>query len=99
MLFFLFHLSLDKKLLKKIQFRYPCGVCGKSYLRKAHLKRHTRNECIGVPPKFCCDLCPSKYRRNEDLKRHLAKVHNVYLSRRGVEESEVVPSLYYIPYS
>uniref|UniRef100_T1GDQ7 C2H2-type domain-containing protein n=1 Tax=Megaselia scalaris TaxID=36166 RepID=T1GDQ7_MEGSC len=59
------------------ELRYPCQVCGKSYLRKPLLKRHELYECIGIPPKFTCEYCPSRYRRNEDLKRHLYKVHNI----------------------
>ncbi|XP_055918381.1 zinc finger protein with KRAB and SCAN domains 5-like [Eupeodes corollae] len=85
--------------LKKLQLRYPCVTCGKSYLRKAHLKRHMRNECIDVPPKFCCEICPSKYRRNEDLKRHMSKVHHIFLRKRDDVDNEIFPSLYYIPYS
>ncbi|XP_061388714.1 zinc finger protein 816-like [Musca vetustissima] len=57
--------------------RYPCHVCGKSYLRKGHLKRHINNECIGIAPKYVCDRCPSRYKRSEDLRRHLLKAHNV----------------------
>ncbi|XP_055379444.1 zinc finger protein 236-like [Condylostylus longicornis] len=87
-------------LLKSMQLRYPCGICGKSYLRKAHLKRHMRNECIGVPPKFCCDICPSRYRRNEDLKRHLAKVHNINSVKRSTYfDKTIMPSLFYLPYT
>ncbi|XP_073846019.1 uncharacterized protein [Musca autumnalis] len=60
--------------------RYPCTVCGKSYLRKHHLKRHITNECIGIEPKYLCDVCPARYKRSEDLKRHLLKSHNIIRS-------------------
>ncbi|KAI8117463.1 isoforms A/B/D/L, Longitudinals lacking protein [Lucilia cuprina] len=63
------------------QQRYPCNVCGKSYLRKAHLKRHVTNECIGVPPKFACEYCSSRYKRKEDLKRHMLMVHKIDLRK------------------
>lgn len=61
--------------------RYPCNVCGKSYLRKAHLKRHMTCECIGVEPKFWCEYCSSRYKRKEDLKRHILIVHKIDLRK------------------
>uniref|UniRef100_A0A1I8NJY3 C2H2-type domain-containing protein n=1 Tax=Musca domestica TaxID=7370 RepID=A0A1I8NJY3_MUSDO len=60
--------------------RYPCMVCGKSYLRKGHLKRHMTNECIGIQPKYMCDVCPARYKRSEDLRRHLLRAHNIVRS-------------------
>lgn len=55
--------------------RFPCSICGKSYLRKRHLQRHMRDECIGIPPRFHCELCPSKFRRKYHLVRHLSSKH------------------------
>ncbi|XP_037948349.1 zinc finger protein ZIC 2-like [Teleopsis dalmanni] len=57
--------------------RFPCAVCGKSYLRKRHLQRHMRDECIGIPPRFSCDLCPSRFRRKYHMVRHLTSKHNI----------------------
>ena len=57
--------------------RFPCGVCGKSYLRKRHLQRHMRDECIGIPPRFSCDLCPSRFRRKYHMVRHLTSKHGI----------------------
>ncbi|XP_013118980.1 early growth response protein 1-A [Stomoxys calcitrans] len=71
----------DLLMASNSQQRYPCRVCGKSYLRKAHLKRHITNECIGIEPKFLCEFCPSRYKRNEDLKRHMLKVHHMMLPK------------------
>ncbi|KAM7341692.1 longitudinals lacking isoform 8-T12 [Cochliomyia hominivorax] len=57
--------------------RFPCAVCGKSYLRKRHLQRHMRDECIGIPPRFSCDLCPSRFRRKYHMVRHLTSKHGI----------------------
>lgn len=57
--------------------RFFCTVCGKNYLRKRHLQRHMRDECIGIPPRFECELCPSKFRRKYHLVRHLNARHGI----------------------
>lgn len=57
--------------------RFPCNVCNKSYLRKRHLQRHMRDECIGIPPRFHCEYCPSKFRRKYHLVRHLSSKHGI----------------------
>lgn len=57
--------------------RFPCSTCGKSYLRRRHLQRHMRDECIGIPPRFHCELCPSKFRRKYHLVRHLSSKHGI----------------------
>ncbi|CAD7014696.1 unnamed protein product [Ceratitis capitata] len=57
--------------------RYPCPICGKSYLRKRHLQRHMRDECIDIPPRFSCDLCPSRFRRKYHMVRHLTSKHGI----------------------
>lgn len=57
--------------------RFACAVCGKSYLRKRHLQRHMRDECIGIPPRFSCDLCPSRFRRKYHMVRHLTSKHGI----------------------
>lgn len=56
--------------------RFFCTVCGKNYLRKRHLQRHMRDECIGIPPRFECEFCPSKFRRKYHLVRHLNSRHS-----------------------
>lgn len=55
--------------------RFFCSVCGKNYLRKRHLQRHMRDECIGIPPRFECEFCTSKFRRKYHLVRHLNSRH------------------------
>lgn len=61
------------------QERFSCPVCGKSYLRKRHLQRHTRDECVNIPPRFHCELCPSKFRRKYHLVRHMASKHGLIM--------------------
>lgn len=57
--------------------RFACDVCGKSYLRKRHLQRHMRDECIDIPPRFSCDLCTSQFRRKYHMVRHLTSKHGI----------------------
>jgi uncharacterized C2H2 Zn-finger protein len=59
--------------------RFPCPTCGKSYLRRRHLQRHMRDECIGIPPRFHCEMCPSKFRRKYHLVRHLSSKHGIIM--------------------
>lgn len=63
--------------IKNPHERFPCSVCGKSYLRKRHLQRHMRDECIDIPPRFSCDLCPSRFRRKYHMVRHLVSKHGI----------------------
>ncbi|XP_034106076.1 longitudinals lacking protein, isoforms H/M/V isoform X8 [Drosophila albomicans] len=57
--------------------RFPCAVCNKSYLRKRHLQRHMRDECIGIPPRFNCEFCSSRFRRKYHMVRHLVSKHGI----------------------
>ena len=59
------------------QQRFYCTICSKSYLRKRHLQRHMRDECIGIPPRFNCEYCDSKFRRKYHLVRHMASKHGI----------------------
>ncbi|XP_034653824.1 longitudinals lacking protein, isoforms H/M/V isoform X9 [Drosophila subobscura] len=57
--------------------RFHCAVCNKSYLRKRHLQRHMRDECIGIPPRFNCEFCSSRFRRKYHMVRHLVSKHGI----------------------
>lgn len=70
--------------------RFFCTVCDKSYLRKRHLQRHMRDECIGIPPRFQCSMCTSKFRRKYHLVRHLNSKHAVIVTKEN--ELELVRS-------
>lgn len=63
--------------------RFYCMVCGKNYLRKRHLQRHMRDECIGIPPRFECEFCPSKFRRKYHLVRHLNSRHGDMITKEN----------------
>lgn len=63
--------------------RFFCMVCGKNYLRKRHLQRHMRDECIGIPPRFECEFCPSKFRRKYHLVRHLNSRHGDMITKEN----------------
>lgn len=63
--------------------RFFCMVCGKNYLRKRHLQRHMRDECIGIPPRFECEFCPSKFRRKYHLVRHLNSRHSDMITKEN----------------
>lgn len=69
--------SLMKNETSEPSERFFCPICSKSYLRKRHLQRHMRDECIGIPPRFHCDICPSKFRRKYHLVRHLHSKHGI----------------------
>lgn len=62
---------------EQLSERFFCPICHKSYLRKRHLQRHMRDECIGIPPRFHCEICPSKFRRKYHLVRHLHSKHGI----------------------
>lgn len=64
--------------------RFQCSVCEKSYLRKRHLQRHMRDECIGIPPRFNCDHCDSKFRRKYHLVRHMASKHGIQIQDKMI---------------
>lgn len=63
--------------------RFFCMVCGKNYLRKRHLQRHMRDECIGIPPRFECEFCESKFRRKYHLVRHLNSRHSDQITKEN----------------
>lgn len=79
----------DRDMLDNGQ-RFFCTVCDKSYLRKRHLQRHMRDECIGIPPRFQCSMCTSKFRRKYHLVRHLNSKHAVIVTKEN--ELELVRS-------
>ncbi|XP_055919145.1 longitudinals lacking protein, isoforms H/M/V isoform X7 [Eupeodes corollae] len=70
-------MTIDFEQSMTVGDRFPCSVCGKSYLRKRHLQRHMRDECIGIPPRFKCDLCPSRFRRKYHMVRHMTSKHGI----------------------
>jgi hypothetical protein len=49
-------------------------LCGRSYKRMEHLKRHISYEC-GVEPKYKCHVCHRKFVYNFSMKKHMGLVH------------------------
>lgn len=77
------YLDDDKNGIGTSGERFFCMVCGKNYLRKRHLQRHMRDECIGIPPRFECEFCPSKFRRKYHLVRHLNSRHGDMVTKEN----------------
>lgn len=50
------------------------NLCGRSYKRVEHMKRHISYEC-GVEPKFQCHVCRHKFVYNFSMKKHINQVH------------------------
>lgn len=55
------------------EFRFPCGVCGKSFVKQSNMKRHSRTHNGGRP--FTCDACKRSFSRKADLERH-SRIHS-----------------------
>ncbi|PSN32896.1 hypothetical protein C0J52_13314 [Blattella germanica] len=56
--------------------RFVCARCGRSYMRKCTLQRHTRLEC-GKEPGIHCPVCPYRTKRSDELRKHMRRTHNV----------------------
>lgn len=55
--------------------RFYCSVCGRNYVRKKHVLRHMRYECVNVPPRFHCANCLKSYRQSNALLHHIRQKH------------------------
>lgn len=58
-----------------IDGRFYCNVCGRNYVRKKHVLRHIRYECVNVPPRFYCANCSKQYRQSNALFHHIRQKH------------------------
>ncbi|XP_011299001.1 longitudinals lacking protein, isoform G isoform X26 [Fopius arisanus] len=60
---------------------FNCHMCGKSYMWKASLGRHLREEC-GKLPQYNCTFCGREFKQKCSLQRHLRTQHHVRQPRR-----------------
>ncbi|XP_015376964.1 PREDICTED: zinc finger protein 793-like [Diuraphis noxia] len=53
---------------------YICKKCGKMYMHRGSLQRHSKFEC-GVTPKFGCNFCGRRFSQRSNLSRHMVDIH------------------------
>ncbi|XP_073976554.1 uncharacterized protein isoform X3 [Rhodnius prolixus] len=63
-----------KKAYKRTHGVFPCEKCGRTYVRKDSLQRHTLWEC-GKDPAFQCPFCPQRCKRKSHHVRHMQRQH------------------------
>ncbi|XP_033231779.1 GDNF-inducible zinc finger protein 1-like [Belonocnema kinseyi] len=70
-------LTREKQTIQKskLENKYTCKKCARTYKRKALLNRHQKFEC-NVIPQFGCDLCDKRFKRNVHLRQHIVRVHD-----------------------
>ena len=54
--------------------RFPCGLCGRCYVRKDSLQRHVKYEC-DKEPQFPCPFCSQRSKRRSHQIRHIQRQH------------------------
>ena len=53
-----------------------CSYCGKGFLEKQQMIRHSETVHEGIK-KYTCDICPAAYGQGHELKKHKLKIHQV----------------------
>lgn len=80
-IYFLFHIfffssfHLANYYQNIMDSRFYCSTCGRNYVRKKHVLRHIRYECVNVPPRFYCANCTKFYRQSNALLHHVRQKH------------------------
>uniref|UniRef100_A0A2S2P0I6 Longitudinals lacking protein, isoforms A/B/D/L n=1 Tax=Schizaphis graminum TaxID=13262 RepID=A0A2S2P0I6_SCHGA len=66
---------------------YICNKCGKMYMHRGSLQRHSKFEC-GVTPKFGCSFCGRRFSQRSNLSRHVVDIHRSaleeFINKRSV---------------
>ncbi|XP_033210157.1 zinc finger protein 91-like isoform X2 [Belonocnema kinseyi] len=63
---------LDSK--QKLESKYKCEKCARSYKWKKHLNHHLRYEC-DVTPQFICKFCGKQFSRKFNMNTHINDLH------------------------
>ncbi|XP_060839317.1 putative zinc finger protein 840 [Rhopalosiphum padi] len=66
---------------------YICNKCGKMYMHRGSLQRHSKFEC-GVTPKFGCGFCGRRFSQRSNLSRHVVDIHRSALEEFINKRSE-----------
>lgn len=61
---------------RRLDGRYYCLKCGRSYNALKNLRYHARNVC-GQPPKYLCQLCHHSSHHKCSFKKHMKILHGV----------------------
>ena len=64
----------NQNLVNELAATYKCDVCGKTFNKKANLRKHSNVHKEEKP--FSCDSCGFNFRRKYTLLRHQQRKHN-----------------------
>lgn len=79
-----------RMILKSRPRTIKCQICGKNFLKKAYLDRHTTAIHNTILKKFVCPVCSRPFESRFNLKTHGTTQHGVLFSNEDMEEIEVV---------
>ncbi|XP_014250717.1 protein tramtrack, beta isoform-like isoform X2 [Cimex lectularius] len=77
------NLDVKRKSNKRNHGVFPCEKCGRTYVRKDSLQRHTLWEC-GKDPMFQCPFCPQRCKRKSHHMRHMQRQHKDMLDLMAI---------------
>jgi hypothetical protein len=77
--------SIVKKVGTKL---FACENCGRSYMHRRNLWRHTKHEC-GKEPQLQCLYCPKKSKLKANLKQHMIKHESQFYKQKQRSEQYI----------